>query len=274
MTLDSWLFIILGLVQTWTAVQGGIVSARTLPSGRERNIHIGMFVLLGILGIGLITWQAINVSRSQKAAESQQKVLSDKIDQTQSKLDKAQESLNISLLTQERMKGSLDTLQMLAGKIGQNSSSDWKQLVTAVSRVAETGHVATLTNKQLCDRAFGLAKRLREFAFKTSTADSDAITTEQNALMATKTEEEKEALREKFRAATLERFQANELQFRSDFVAEAIFLRDEISKRLPSVPQPKDIMQGMIFRGTGANPWGINGAADYMEILGKTLCTQ
>jgi predicted membrane channel-forming protein YqfA (hemolysin III family) len=71
MTTDAWLFIFLGIVQTWTAIQGGIVSARALPVGRERNFHIVTFVLLGVLGVGLISWQALNVSKTEKEATAQ-----------------------------------------------------------------------------------------------------------------------------------------------------------------------------------------------------------
>jgi hypothetical protein len=87
--------------------------------------------------------------------------LKTRVSEAQQKLDKALEGLNSSLLSQEHMRGQLDTLGMVAGKIGQSSSSDMKQLVAAITKVADMGHVGALTNKQLCDRAFDLAKRLR-----------------------------------------------------------------------------------------------------------------
>jgi hypothetical protein len=280
MTLDSWLFIFLGLIQTWTAVQGGIVSARTLPVGRERNIHIAMFVLLGAIGIGLITWQAVNVShaerdaeRQQQEAQRQQQELKGKIDATQLKLDKAQELLTASLLSQEHMKGQLDTLSMVAGKIGQNSSQDMKQLVAAISKVANAGHIGSLTNKQLCDRAKDWAKRARVFENESRQEDEAQHHRTIVAWANAKTDDEKKKISEQNALSTGQAFMQRELEFRNNYLAEAIYLRDEILKRLPAVPQPTH-SQSRMFEGVAGPYGGIYDGADYMEKLALSLCPQ
>jgi predicted ABC-class ATPase len=49
--------------------------------------------------------------------------LKTRVSEAQQKLDKALEGLNSSLLSQEHMRGQLDTLGMVAGKIGQSVNS-------------------------------------------------------------------------------------------------------------------------------------------------------
>jgi hypothetical protein len=85
--------------------------------------------------------------------------------------------------------------------------------------------------------------------------------------------EEQKAIWQKQTQAEIQKWNDTEMEFRSDYEAEAIYLRDEIVKKLPSVPEPT-FMQKMIFRGNSGGSWGVFGAADYFEILEKSLCVQ
>ena len=229
------------------------------------------FVILGIAGIIAGSVERRRSEKEQVLAEERQRDLRQKVDSTQKTLEKTQEMLNTSLLSQEHMRGQLDALGMMAGKIGQSSSEDMKQLVSAISKMAETSHVGTLTNKQLCDRAFELAKRLRAFGTKAFTTDVDRLLSQQREFLSAKTQDEKNVIWQKRMQEETQRWMNNDMEFRTGYVAEAIYLRDEITKRLPSVPQPTD-EQRIIFRGFSGGSWGIFGGADYLEILGRTLC--
>lgn len=93
-----------------------------------------------------------------------------------------------------------------------------------------------------------------------------------NEWAAAKTQDEKVAVLNKYRQADERRYQEAELEFRANYTAEAIYLRDEIGKKLPSVPQPSNMMEGVIFKGMSGGSWGTLGAADYLDRLALTLC--
>lgn len=230
-----------------------------------------LWILFGILVLGQAVLLIYTRKTEEHEARNREQVLNGKLDTTQNKLDRAQETLTATQLSQERMRGQLDALQMIAGKMGQNNSNDMRQLVAAIGKVADTGKIGALTNQQLCDRAHDLAKRLREFAHKYYDTDMSAVMAQQAEMRAAKTDDDKNAVWNKYRQADINRYQQADFEFKSNYVSEAVYLRDETSKRLPSVPKP-EVTEDLIFRGESGGSFGTYGAADYFDKLALTLC--
>lgn len=128
---DLAVYILLGFVQVCTAVWGGIVSARTLPSGRERNMHIAVFSIFGVIGTALIIWSGLRSYDAQKLNSEIQAQLRDDLTEARRKMDQ-------SLQRQEYMRGQLDSIGLMVGKIREKSvDPGLKDLATAVSKLAE-----------------------------------------------------------------------------------------------------------------------------------------
>src|ERR1035437_821645 len=103
MSIDFWAYVFLGLVQVATGIWGGIVSSRSLPHGRERTAHVGVFVVFCFFGCALTIWSGLRAVESQKAAEREQQML-------KSQLNTAQRKLDQTLVSQEYLKGQVNSL--------------------------------------------------------------------------------------------------------------------------------------------------------------------
>jgi hypothetical protein len=237
-------------------------------SEKQRKLLWTAFILLVLGQAALLIYTR---KTGERESQNREQALNGKIDSTQKTLDKAQETLNNSLLAQERMTGRLEGIAMLVGKIGDTSSVGMKQLVGAINKMADTGRVGTLTKKQLCERALELSKKMRDFGEKNYSTDINTIIAQQQEMRAAKTREEQQAVWDRQRQADMQQYMDSELEFRTNYVAEAIYLRDEIAKRLPSVPQPSG-PESAVFKGISGGSWGVFGGADYLERLAKTLC--
>jgi hypothetical protein len=247
-------------------------TSKWLEQRRGARVAIAIiFVILGIAGIIAGRIDRKRSEREQTLSEERQKQLREKVDTTQKTLDKTQEMLTASMLSQEHMKGQLEGLTAIAGKIGSTNDEHMKQLVGAIGKVADTGRIGSLSNEQLCAKARDFVKRLREFGSKHYRTDTNVMMVQQNEMSNAKTQEERNAIWSRQRDADTQRFMESELEFRTTFVAEGVYLRDEITKRLPAVPQP-GAGEGSIFRGISGGSWGIFGGADYIERLARTLC--
>ncbi len=248
------------------------MSAKTLPVGRERNIHIATFVLLGVVGVVLIVWQGQKSSaayysavEASRTASQQQKTLEDK-------LDRAQGTIIASQLSQERMRGQLDGIELILGKISTTNSGGLKDLVGAISKISDTGHSGMLTNKQLCDRTKALTKRIREFAEKMDQDNRAQLDTEMQAMGAASTEDERKKVWSEQTQALMRLSQQHDFEFRNDLFPEIIFLRDQMLQRVSIVPAQSHA-QKFMFQGILAGVhYGLYDGADYLEQLAKTLC--
>src|ERR1035437_1249146 len=112
---DFALYILLGIVNMATAIGGGLVSARTLPSGRERILFVWGFVILGALGVGLIVFSGIRTYQSQTMNASVQQKL-------QADLQSARDKMDQSLRSQENIKGQLTAFSTVLGTLATSRS--------------------------------------------------------------------------------------------------------------------------------------------------------
>jgi hypothetical protein len=99
------------------------------PKARARKIVYGFaFVLLCVVSMFLTVGQS-------KEAEKKQTQIQDKADRQEKEL---RGKLDQSLLSQEYMRGQLDSIGLMIGKLGEaKNNPDLKQLATAVAKMAD-----------------------------------------------------------------------------------------------------------------------------------------
>jgi hypothetical protein len=59
-------YILLAVVGLATAVWGGVVSAKSLPSGEKKKFHISGFIILGVIGLLLTIWVGFEGYQTEK----------------------------------------------------------------------------------------------------------------------------------------------------------------------------------------------------------------
>lgn len=233
MSTELFVYILLGFVQGATAMWGGIVSARSLPAGRERTVHVAFFVVLFCVGMSLIVWSGGRAYHAQEANDKAQKKL-------QADLDAARGKLDQSLLAQEYMKGQLNSIGIIMGKLGDSGSPALKQLASAVEHMAQSNAQATAaTNKQLCANTMDLIKRMHEFEYKRRLDAGQFIDRQMNAMRAARTEEEQRQVWQRETQELMQRSAYEQYEFRTSLLGEAIYLKDELLKRLPRRRNPQ-----------------------------------
>jgi len=264
--------IAIGLVTVILAVLGGAVSAHAPSDKKHKIAYMIGFGVLGLLAVVLIWVQAARSERAATQSEERQRELAKDVKSATDDLSDTRKMLLDSRLDQAHMRGQLDALQLMASKIGDNSSTNMREIVGAINKMSEGGRVHPLTNKQLCDRAMAWAKRVREFATQKLGATVTLVEWQQQSkeIREAKSEEEKQAIWNRHTQEQVQRYQQFDLEFKQKFLGEALFLRDEMLKRVPSAPEPSGMVSAM-FNGS-TNTFVIDNGANYIEQLARTLC--
>lgn len=147
-----WTFLILGAIQIYMTVWGGIVSVKSLPDGENKALHRRVFWFSGILAlivtsiIGYQTYkdQKDDVKYKADASASQQKI--------QTELDDARAAQNT-------MNGELLTYAAVLGQMKDSDNVGTKELAAAIREVVHqnsqttsskppSASVAAITNPQ------------------------------------------------------------------------------------------------------------------------------
>jgi hypothetical protein len=128
--IDFFLYLILGLTQIAMAVWGGIVSTKSLPSSGQTSLHARIFYAMGFFG--LLSMACIGWNNHQ-VKEEDRNVKQSLSDQLQS-----------SLQRQEYMRGQLESISVMIGKVGERSTDPVvAQLAGAVIKMADNARAAT-----------------------------------------------------------------------------------------------------------------------------------
>jgi hypothetical protein len=265
-------FILLGIVQIFTAVWGGIVSVKSLPVSEKKMPHVLGFVFLGLFGVVLILW----IGYQTYAAEREAKISQERAEQSQidmgNDLKEARTKLDQSVLAQEFMKGQLSGLAIVLGKMQDNGTLGAKQVAGAIEKMAQSNAQTTaLSNKQLCTQTTALTKRMLAFEYRWHSA-RDQMSDRQSAAMREASGEG--ARKQLWNQQTRELIQSSQqenYEFRSTMLGEAIYLKDELLKRLPgeAAPEQKNLIA---FEGSTAGVSAIGDAANYLDALANKLC--
>ncbi len=250
-------------------------TSKWLEERKKTRLGLAMvFVVLGITGIVAGRIERKRTEKEEILADERQRQLAADVAAANQALAEDRQMLLESKLAQEHMKGQLEGIGLIAGKIGQGTDEHMKQLVGAINKMADTGTVHALTNKQLCDRAMSWAKRVRESEAKFNSSSSSFTEWQQQVkeMNEAKTQEEKQVVWNRYTLASIQRYQQHDLEFKGQFLGEGIYLRDEITKRLPSVPTPPGMSLSM-FSGV-TNTFIIQDGTNYLEQLARTLCPE
>jgi hypothetical protein len=123
MRLDIWI----GVVSILMTIIGAIISTWPPQTKRAKGLYCGIFVFLGGFSVVLIILQSNQV-------EAQQKSIQDKSDLREKEL---RGKLDQSLLSQEYMRGQLDSIGFMVGRLGQNNSSPgMRALAEAIKKMS------------------------------------------------------------------------------------------------------------------------------------------
>jgi hypothetical protein len=69
-------FILMGIVQLTMAVFGGYIAVRSMPRGKRKPLYLGIFIVLGLAGVGLTFWIGSQTYESERrSAESQNQLV-------------------------------------------------------------------------------------------------------------------------------------------------------------------------------------------------------
>ena len=217
-----------------------------------------------------LTWAQINARRAEaKKAGEQETAIAD----TKGKLDK-------SLLSEEHMKGQLDVIGVMVHDIGKNKSDPaMSQLANALGVIARTNQQqltdATLSKKELCRKAFDLAKRIRDIQAPYVT-ERDAISMARFNQPTPKTQEESNQRFQEEIQKEMTLHTAHSIAFQP-YMSEARYLRDRLLETLQKEVGDKIRTKNQMADATinanmlaGASPE--YEVAAYLEDMARTLC--
>jgi hypothetical protein len=89
-----------------------------------------------------------------------------------------------------------------------------------------------------------------------------------------KIKEERDKIWQQQTAKLIQQSNYDQYEFRTVILGEAIYLKDELLKRLPPQPKPSRMYSGVFEFGSLAGAYPEDGAADYLEGLSRKLCPQ
>jgi hypothetical protein len=126
-----------------------------------------------------------------------------------------------------------------------------------------------MQNRDLRKAAIDHANKMREFEHKYK-SDDILISMSEMGSVRSANKEDRDRIWNDYTQKLIRRSNDYAFAFRKNFLGEAIWLRDELLKRLP--PQPQQEKHKLIaFDGFLAGPSPVGDAADYLEILARQL---
>ena len=245
------------------------MSAKSLPPGENKTVHIGGFIFLGVFGCALIVVTGFRTLESQRRAAKDATQLQTKVDDADSKLQQ-------SLLSQKSIEGQLLAFGIVLGQMRDMGGSGSRELANAVQQLAKANaanaQVIDMNNKQLCARAGDVAKRMREIELRYRAQEQAAMDRQRNTIRTlTNQDDQTKAFSEMTQGMTQFYFQKNQ-EYTSTVLAEALFVRDELLRRIRTPPPSPQNEGTTAFTGSLAGPAPLTMGAAYLEELSKTLC--
>jgi hypothetical protein len=258
------LTVILYLSQSVLAILGIYVSLKPLPIERHRLMII-VFIVVTISGISSGIGLQILAELEKKNQQHQHKI---EIKEQKDLIVNINKELYQSHLSQEYMKGQLNAMGLLIGKGSDKMASAFEKMAQSYTQTVTT------SNKQICLNTLDLVKRMQKFEYDTRAVKNQLSNREQSAMMAAKTKQEKDVIWEQYTAQLTQFYDREEYDFRTTLLGEAIYLRDELLKRLPPQPQQKPERHLSAFEGRLVGYSAVGETATYLENLARKLCPQ
>jgi hypothetical protein len=255
MSWDIVCTVILYLTQAVLALLGIYVSLKPPPK-EQYSIFIAVFIFVALIGISAGIGLQLD---SKREKENQQR-------EHKGEMVKINDELLQSQLSRERLQGKFDAVVLLIGKSGDRMAS-------AVLKLAESSsQVTAATNKQICTNTMDIVKRMHSFARNRKNKSNHLINKEMNESRNANTEQERKQLWQQHTAQLTQLWNDEQYEFRSTILGEALYLKDELLKRLPSEPKPGNRYPFHVFEGSLAGNYPEEEVADYLEGLSRKLC--
>lgn len=256
--MDTILTVILGILQFLLVGVGIYVTLKPQPSNRHKSLFIG-FIICGLLGIAVGVYQQYQNGEQQKTQQ----------EEFNSKLKEIGGNLLQSQLSQEFVKGQLNAMTLVVGQIAKAVSDPGiKQMATAMEKMAQSSSPTIMVaNKQICSNTMDLVKRMQKFQYDWN----QALDKLYGNPMARRDQggQHNQEFDLQFRQLASRR----EHEFKNNLLGEAVYLRNELLKRLPPQPEVKP-WEAMVFEGRLSGPSPVGDAAIYLETLSRKLCPQ
>ena len=124
------------------------------------------------------------------------------------------------------------------------------------------------SNKELKQKTLQLVKNIRELVDSYNTKDRELRTAYEKHDKPKLKIDERKAMRDQWIKASDAAHDAAMRSYKEHYWAEAILLRNELYRRLPNQPNPKDV--ALIYQ-IPTNVLGIGVIADHLELMAKSL---
>jgi hypothetical protein len=268
--LDLILYILLGLAVIALSVWGGIVSAKSLPEGENKMLHISGFIACGVVAFVLTVVVGLRSYYAQKDDLQQQTELKETLKEQVKIAVETKATLDQSRLDQAEMKGNLQGQLTILGEVMSKWSNDSNQNMKdlGVALLHSQTLSPTLTNRyqtmsagELKQEALNIAQQVRALEGWART-NEDALTPE---WMYLKTDQE----RSQYTQKEMQIYTTMNLQYGGCCKSQGHLIRDEIIRREHLTPDPKNYIEFTYDNPT--NPLGLEAVASDLQKLALTI---
>jgi hypothetical protein len=282
--IDFLLFVLLGLAVTTLSVWGGIVSVKSLGAGENKAVHIGGFITTGVVAFLLTVAVGVRNYITQRESAKQQAELGGSLATALSNeikadrdLKTANDTLQRSRESEEYMKGQLNGLSLMVGKLGSDNSSGMTTIAKAINQVGfasahatgiERSGIEKIPNKQLQAKVIEFANEMRQYASDSEKQDESRIFQFQNAMRTVTDKDQQARLNQQFRQSLIDEYIDRDREATQKFYTLAIMYRDELVRRLG--PQPSTMDDNLYIWHTpqgNSSSYSLNSTANYLGNL-------
>jgi hypothetical protein len=244
----------------------GIEMANNPPqtSGKKWTYRV-IFIVLGIFAVGITIGQAVKTGRDQQEART----LTDneRRDAQRDRLDRAKEIGNLQ--------GQLQSMQQVLGHVLSNSdpkqsAAMWKSIFS--SAALQRPAIERMSNKELQSKVISYANDLRKFIADFEVKERGHIDQQMAAMRAVPTEDRSKQTQiwNEQNQITANMYSQLTLDFKENYLGNAITYRDELLRRLGPQPADTGINRPLALDGWIA-PMSVDATATYLDKLARKL---
>lgn len=268
--IELLLSILLAVIVTGMGVWGSVISVKSLPENETHFRHIWIFVIGGILSLLMTIAIAVINHNSQEANDRKLSETSNSLKETLKLLNESRQAGEQSHLSEEYMKGQLETLGVVLSKFSIDSQSAIQSIGTALLANRETGasqnRYHSLTNKQLRDETLGVVSGILSLIGNDRNRD-DALDAEYRN--SNKRSAEWDIYTQKMMSISA----STMTEYDQHYKVQAMLLRVELRTRENSanrnVPASANYIDSLYEHPT--NPLGLEDVATDLERLARSL---
>jgi hypothetical protein len=220
---------LVGMLATLAATSSGMGIYLSLRSPARPSRWIFASVILGVFSVGPTIWLANNDAATRASLRND--------------VQRANDQLTVSLLTQASMGGQLAGLQSFVQSVNRSGWPGLRELGNELTAaIANQDSPKKLNDRQFCSRARDVAQKLRAANLKQQ-AESMTAVYQEEALIRTAGN----PLEGQQKAMALDSNNHLRLEYElAPMISDILYVRDGLQQRLPLEPQP-DLMTRIVF---------------------------